>query len=283
MAEEKPAEKAESKAEPALLKKEREFVVPGEKIVKSMDYLPGRNCFREGDSIYAKRLGLVFIDSRVISLIPLNFAYIPKFGDMVIGEVVDIQENGWVVDIDSSCNAYLPLSGVREFIDTTKTRLSRVYAVGDLIYAKVSQVTDPDRVQISMKDMMSRKFRGGRLVSINPAKVPRLIGKQGSMIKLIKDKTGCRISVGQNGPVWLEGGKEDMAIKAIHLVEEESYIDGLTDRVSELLTGKPQEKPAVKPEEKPKPQEKSAPAVNVEHSSTAVQRKLNIKPEEEGK
>lgn len=246
MAEEKPAEKVEQEAKkPAansvLLKKEREFVIPGDSIVKSMDYLPGRNCFREGDSIYAKRLGIVSVDNRVISVIPLNYAYMPKFGDMVIGEVVDIQENGWVVNIDSSCNAYLPLSGVREFIDTTKTKLSSVYAVGDLIYAKISQVTDFDHIQLSMKDMMSRKFRGGRLVRINPAKVPRLIGKQGSMIKLIKDNTGSRISVGQNGPVWLEGGKEDVAIEAIHLVEEESYVDGLTDRVSKLLAGKPQE------------------------------------------
>jgi exosome complex component RRP4 len=251
MTEEKPTEKIEREAkkpiaESVLLKKEREFVIPGDRIVKSMDYLPGRNCFREGDSIYAKRLGIVSVNNRVISVIPLNTVYIPKFGDMVIGEVVDIQENGWIVNIDSPCNAYLPLSGVREFIDTTKTRLSSVYAVGDLIYAKISQVTDSDHVQLSMKDMMSRKFRGGRLVRINPAKVPRLIGKQGSMIKLIKDKTECRISVGQNGPVWLEGGKEDMAIKAIYLVEEESYIDGLTDKVSELLTGKPQE---IKPKE----------------------------------
>jgi exosome complex RNA-binding protein Rrp4 len=41
-----------------LLKKEREFVIPGDEIVKSMEFLPGRNCFRDGDSIYSKKLGL---------------------------------------------------------------------------------------------------------------------------------------------------------------------------------------------------------------------------------
>ena len=55
------------------------------------------------------------------------------------------------------------------------------------------------------------------------------------MISLIKGKTGCRISVGQNGVVWLEGENEDLAIEAINLVSNESYIDGLTDRVSGLL------------------------------------------------
>jgi exosome complex RNA-binding protein Rrp4 len=41
--------------------------------------------------------------------------------------------------------------------------------------------------------------------------------------------------VGQNGLVWLEGENEDLAIEAINVVENESYIEGLTDRVSGLL------------------------------------------------
>ena len=169
MTEQKTAEKTESRKEPKLLKNERDFVIPGDRIVESMDYLPGRNCFRDGDSIYAKRLGIVSINNRVISVIPLNTVYIPKFGDMVVGEVVDIQKDGWVVNINSPYDAYMPLSGVREFIDTSKTRLSGVYALGDIIYAKVTQTND-DSVQISMKDGMARKLGGGRIVTINPAR-----------------------------------------------------------------------------------------------------------------
>ena len=53
------------------------------------------------------------------------------------------------------------------------------------------------------------KFRGGIIVDITPTKVPRLIGKKGSMINMIKDKTNCKIIVGQNGLVWVKG-EEDM-------------------------------------------------------------------------
>jgi len=215
-------------------KKEREFVIPGDELVKGMDYLPGRNCFRKGESILAKKIGLVSISGRVISVIPLNEVYIPKTGDMVVGEVIEIHSNGWVVDIQSLIEAYLPLSGVREFIDTSKDDLSRYYSVGDVIYAKVT-VANQNTVHLSMDDSRSRKFRSGRVIEVNPAKIPRLIGKQGSMISLIKTKTGCRISAGQNGLVWLEGENEDLAIRAIQLVETESYREGLTDRVSSFL------------------------------------------------
>lgn len=219
-----------------LLKKERDFVVPGEEIVQSMDFLPGRNCFREGDRIIAKKIGLVSVETRVISVVPLNGAYIPRSGDMVVGEVIDIQNNGWVVWVDAPHDAFLPLSGVREYIDTQRSSLSRYYDIGDVIYAKVHGVSGSS-IYLSMQDVKARKFRGGRIITINPAKVPRLIGKQGSMINMIKDLTLCRVSVGQNGKIWLEGEKTDMFIQAVQLIEQEAASEGLTDKVAHLLGG----------------------------------------------
>jgi exosome complex component RRP4 len=220
-----------------FIKKEREFVVPGDEIISSMDFLPGRNCLREGNSIYAKRLGIVNVDGRVISVIPLTGVYFPRIGDMVIGEVEDVQSNGWVVNINSAHSAYLPLSGVREFIDTSKTDLSRVYGVGEVIYANIMSVVSSNSIHLSMQDPRCRKFRSGRIVRMNPSKIPRLIGRQGSMIMMIKDLTGCRINVGQNGVICIEGEKEDLVIKAIEVIEHESQSEGLTDKISMLLGG----------------------------------------------
>ena len=219
---------------PGLLKQDREFVVPGEEIVNSMEYLPGRNSFREGNSIIARRIGIVSVDGRVISVIPFNMAYVPRSGDMVIGQVTDIQSNGWQVDIEGTYSAYLPLSGIREFIDTTRVSLSKIINAGDYIYAKVS-VANNYSIHLSMQDPRTRRLRGGRIIRISPAKVPRLIGKEGSMITMIKNRTNCRISVGQNGFVWLEGEGMERAIKAINLIEAEAYKEGLTDRVAKLL------------------------------------------------
>jgi len=219
-----------------ILKNTRELVLPGEKIVQSMDYLPGRNCFREGDSIYSKRVGLVYFKGRVIEVVPLAGKYIPEVGDMVIGEVKEVQYSGWVVDINSPYLAFLPISGIKEFVDPLKTDLSKIYGAGDVIYGKISVVSALKTIYISMKDPQTRKFVGGRIVEISPVKVPRVIGKGGSMINLIKEKTKCRISVGQNGRIWLQGEKEDLAVKAIMMVNEKSHTVGLTEAGEKLLS-----------------------------------------------
>jgi exosome complex component RRP4 len=220
-----------------MIKNDRDFVVPGDEIINSMDFLPGKNCFREGNSIFSKRIGLVSVRGWVISVIPLSGVYAPRAGDMVIGEVEDIQSSGWIVNINSTGDAYLPLSGVREFIDTTKTDLSKFYAVGDVIYAKINHANS-HTIHLSMQDPRARKFTSGRIVSMNPAKVPRLIGKEGSMINVIKDKAGCRINVGQNGLVWFEGSNEDLVVDAIRIVEKDAAHEGLTERVSSMLNGR---------------------------------------------
>ncbi len=218
-----------------LLKQARDFVTPGDKIVDSMEFLPGRNCFREGNGIYAKKLGLVGVEGRVLSVIAFNGVYMPSREDMVIGEVTDVQSNGWVIDINCPYKAYLPLSGVRGFIDSSKTDISRIYDVGDMIYGKINMVNSSMSVHISMYDRICRKFSGGRLVPVNPAKVPRIIGKSGSMIDMIKGKTGCRIVVGQNGVIWLEGEKAPFVIQIIRLIEERSHVEGLTNEVEKIL------------------------------------------------
>ncbi len=215
--------------------KGREVVLPGDKIVESMDYLPGRNCFRDGNSIYSKRVGVVYYKGRVIEVIPLSGEYIPEVGDMVIGTVKEIQHSGWNVNINSPYEAYLSLAGVRGFIDAAKTDLSKIYGIGDMIYAEVSEVTPMKDIRISMKSPKAKKFENGRIVRISTVKVPRIIGKQGSMINMIKGKTGCMISVGQNGMIWIQGEKENLAAKAIMEIQENSQIMGLTDHISKLL------------------------------------------------
>jgi exosome complex component RRP4 len=75
------------------------------------------------------------------------------------------------------------------------------------------------------------------VMEISPTKVARVIGKQGSMLTLIKDLSGCQIYVGQNGRIWLDGSDRDTAIaaRAIRLVEERAQAFGLTEAVQELM------------------------------------------------
>ena len=76
----------------------------------------------------------------------------------------------------------------------------------------------------------------GIVFKINSNKVPRVIGKEGSMIKIIRDYTNCNITVGQNGYIWIKGDKiedELFAKKAILFITENSFVEGLTEKVEE--------------------------------------------------
>ena len=61
------------------------------------------------------------------------------------------------------------------------------------------------------------------------------------MIKLIKDYTGCYMTVGQNGRVWIKGSdlkNELIATEAILKINNSSYIPGLTEKMEEFLKEK---------------------------------------------
>jgi exosome complex component RRP4 len=90
---------------------------------------------------------------------------------------------------------------------------------------------------LSLRDNGLKKLETGRIISVKPPKVPRVIGKSGNMINLIKNETDTKIIVGQNGFIWVDGDIENVknAIGAIKIVEKEAHTIGLTDRMSEYL------------------------------------------------
>ncbi len=226
-----------------ILVKEREIVVPGEDLAEGMDFLPSSGTYREKDRIVASRLGIVNIDGKVIRIVALSGRYNPKIGDTIIGKVVDVSYSGWRIDLNSAYSAMMnSKDAVSEFI-ARGADLSRYYDIGDYLVAKIVNVTSQKLIDLTMKGPGLRKLQGGRIIEVNTNKVPRIIGKQGSMVGMIKNATGCRIVVGQNGLVHVDGepGSENIAVDAIRKIESESHISGLTERVKEYLekaTGK---------------------------------------------
>ena len=91
--------------------------------------------------------------------------------------------------------------------------------------------------QVTLKQDDCRKLYAGTIVHISPPRVSRVIGKQGSMITLIRERTGCRIQVGQNGFVWIDGepGQIARAQEAIETISREATSRGLTEKIEKLL------------------------------------------------
>jgi len=223
-----------------LLVKDKDIVVPGQELANGIDYLPAGGSFRDKDDIVSSQLGLVSINNSLIKIIPLTGKYIPKVNDVVIGRIADMGFSGWYVDINCAYEANLMIRDASEFIDRGAD-LTQFYDFNDLIVAKIIKITRFSKIDLSMKGLGLHKIKGGKIISITPSKVPRIIGKQGSMVNLLKEKTNCKITVGQNGRIWIQGDNSNdelRATEAILKIENESHVDGLTDKMKEFLEGK---------------------------------------------
>lgn len=210
---------------------ERKIVIPGEIIFEGDDYLPGEGTERREGKIVALKFGLAEETKNLVKVIPLSGVYQPRRGNVVIGKVENITFNGWVINIDTADSAFLSLMEVPRYVN--KDDLKEVMDMGDMVVAKIYSINKRG-IDLTLKLNGLGKLDGGIITKINPNKVPRVIGKEGSMISLVKDETGCQITVGQNGIIWIKGKKvedELFAKKAILYIAENSQMSGLTDEI----------------------------------------------------
>jgi len=212
---------------------DKNLVIPGQ-ILADDDYYPGRGTFKEDGKICSSLIGLVSLRNKKIRVIPLKSKYVPKKGDVVIGKINDVRFSMWDVDINSPYSGILPAF---EVFGRDKKELNKVYDVGDVLFLRVIDVDEIKKAKLGLKGRGLGKFKGGIIVDISPTKVPRLIGKKGSMINMIKNKTNCKIVVGQNGLVWVKGEEdmEQLTREIIHTIEAEAHTSGLTNKIKNKL------------------------------------------------
>ena len=212
---------------------ERKIVIPGEVIAEGDDYLPGEGAEKNGNNIVALRYGLAEESNRLVKVIALSGVYQPRGGNVVIGKVESITFYGWVISIDAAEDAFLPLQEVPKYV--SKEGLSEVLDIGDMVVAKIIGINTRG-IDLTIKSRGLERIDDGLVIKINPNKVPRVIGKEGSMINLIKENSGCDVTVGQNGLIWIRGEKiEDglLVKRVINFITEKSFVSGLTEAVEE--------------------------------------------------
>ncbi|HYB93290.1 MAG TPA: exosome complex RNA-binding protein Rrp4 [archaeon] len=221
-----------------LLFEKNKFVTPGDQLAEG-DFIPGNNTYRDGEKIFASRIGLANLDGKTVYVVAVKGCYVPNIGDFIIGKVIDMTTSGWIVDINSPYDAMLSVSeAVERQFNTQRDALSRIYNIGDLLMAKIIAYDRTRGPVLTTLDRGLGKITRGRVISITPTKIPRLIGKKGSMVNLLKTETNCYINVGQNGMVLISGSTpedEDLAILAILKIEAEAHTSGLTERISALI------------------------------------------------
>ncbi|MBI2651271.1 RNA-binding protein [Candidatus Woesearchaeota archaeon] len=141
------------------------------------------------------------------------------------------------MDTNSPYSAMLSLKEATSRFIARGADLTQFFDIGDYIVCKIINVTSQKLVDVTMKGPGLRKLKGGRIIEADSNKIPRIVGKQGSMISMIKEATKCDIIAGQNGIIWIDGAPENelLAIMCIRKIEEESHLSGLTDKIKAFL------------------------------------------------
>ncbi|MCL6003623.1 MAG: exosome complex RNA-binding protein Rrp4 [Candidatus Thermoplasmatota archaeon] len=213
---------------------ERKIVLPGEEI--SLEGMKqGNGIYHDNGKYYSYQMGVIQTYNSYANIIPLSGKYYPVRNDRIIGKVIDIAPSFWIMDIRG------PYPGFLHINDTPWKNLdqdlNKILGVGDTVFLKVNEITESRQIWLSLKDAGLRKLEGGHIVMVQPTKVSRIIGKGGSMVNTIKEITGVKIQLGQNGVVWLDGTADKVMVvrNILKYIEKEAHTSGLTDRVKKIL------------------------------------------------
>ena len=217
---------------------DKKYVIPGD-VITTGPYRPDQNVTLDGNRIIATVIGISEISDDSVRVIPLTGMYIPKSNDLVIGKVVSHTSLSWEVDINSCYVGILPAIDVfgRDF-SAHADELTSKLGKGDLIAARIVNFDRTRDPLITIADRELGKIESGTLIKISPSKIPRLIGKRGSMIQTIETATNAVITIGQNGFVVVSCENSNgllKAIGAIRMIEAQAHMANLTDKVKEML------------------------------------------------
>jgi len=198
------------------------ILIPGDNIRKK-----DSNSYEIDNNYYSKYILLVKEDKTT----RLFGYYMPEVNDIIIGKVIDVLSNGWIIDINSP---YLGKLSLKEIgVDPND-----LYTYGDYILCQIVRMTKNKLIDLEIKK--KEKLNDGLILKVDPARIPRLIGKNSSMLNLIKEYLKIDIIIGKNGRIYLNGSINDVykAIDIIRFIINNSYKSGLTEKVKEILENK---------------------------------------------
>ena len=216
---------------------ERHIAVPG-MVIGEKNSTGGENTIRTERGLVATRLGVTSATDKRISVIPYAGPYKPRQGDFIIGIVQRYGPNGWFLDICTSSRVFLPAAEVlRRRFNPRIDELSEILKIGDVVSVKILEAGRIGYPILTMKDRGLEKIDKAYFMKVGISKIPRIIGKKGSMLKILKEGSGSFVAIGQNGVIAVKGSYEAFlkVRSAIDIIEQKTFAKGLTEEVTSLL------------------------------------------------
>jgi len=198
---------------------EKKIVVPGDLLTEQRKKL-GTNVYMHNDKVYSSVVGILSESNDYVSVIALNGPYSAHIGDGIVAIVKDEMVNGYLLDYNSSSDVFIQ-----------KSKISKVLKIGTVIFARIGDINDNDSLELDNINVLPN----GRIFSTSPVKVPRLIGKNDSMLNLFKEHGNANVVVGKNGWIWYMSEKYNLLERAFNLVVKNSQKSNLTNSIKEFL------------------------------------------------
>ena len=219
----------------------KRYVLPGDVITTAPLRLRA-NVTLEGKRILSTAIGLTDVSYDSVRVIPLSGIYLPKVDDLVIGMIKYIHGNSWFADINSCYEGMLLAKDVfGRGSNATLGEMKASLDKSDLILARIANSDRTREPLLSISGQNLGKIDSGELVKISPTKIPRLIGKHGSMIQTIESSTNATITIGQNGLIVLkcdDSAGLKKAVESIKMMDKALHNTNLEEKIQNILDEK---------------------------------------------
>ena len=188
---------------------ELRLVTPGMAIGPIAGKRVGSGAIAQNDTIIATRLGWAKEFNNTVSVDPINSAYMPRSGDLIVAVVAEVRNNLWFMNINGPFQGLLPMSLAPWKVEFGAAR--QHMGIGDVVLARVQEVDECHNVVLTMKGVGLRRLNQGTVVSVPINHIDRLRGEGNATVQRLRDAADSRIIIGENGRVWIDGDAEGTA------------------------------------------------------------------------
>lgn len=197
----------------------KRIVTPGELITDKKKKVGG-NVFIKENCIYSSVLGILNESEDYVSIVPLNGPYVPEVNDAIVCIIKNVTNNGYIIDINAHSDCFLP-----------KSLVTKELKIGQMLFARVKDVDGVDVTELDNINILPL----GNILVVPSVKVPRIIGKNDSMLNVLKKYTQSNMLVGRNGWIWCVSKNYGLLEDVINLIITNSQKSNLTNTIEEYL------------------------------------------------
>ena len=163
---------------------EQRLVTPGMAVGPSAGKRAGSGIIAADDALIATQLGWLKEFNNTVSIDPINAAYMPRSGDLVVAIVAEVRNNLWFMNINGSFQGLLPMSLAPWKVEFGAAR--QHMDIGEVVLARVQEVDECHNVVLTMKGVGLRRLNQGVVEQVPVQHIDRIRGTNNERLQRLR-------------------------------------------------------------------------------------------------